>query len=88
MCYGQHRSKGLLLAAFNEQLSRSVKSVPTMFINGRQTQAWGSTGELLKAVCAAYTGASPPAGCSASNIERLSSIVQRQNKREVSRCYV
>jgi len=64
--------KGLLAAAFNRQISRKIMTVPTMFLNGEETMAWSDPSKLLGAICAAYQGPSPPAGCSQGNIEHIS----------------
>lgn len=69
---------GLLLAAFSEQLSRGVKAVPQMYIDGEQTIAWQDEGALLKAICDAYKGAAKPAGCADATVARLSLSAARR----------
>lgn len=65
---------GLLLGSFNEQNERGVKATPTVMIDGTPTETWGSTANLLEAICGAYTGSTPPAGCASSNILRIKSL--------------
>lgn len=77
--------KGLLLGAFSEQLARGVKTVPTMFLNGKETMAWSSSASLLKAICEAYTGPAPPKGCAASNVAKLD---EEWEVRDTQRCQI
>jgi hypothetical protein len=81
--YPEPYGKGLLLAAFQNQIGRSVKSVPTMFLDGEETIAWTSSAKLLGAICAAFTKNNPsvstPAGCDAGRIASLKSSSQTQN---------
>jgi hypothetical protein len=75
--------KGLLLGAFEKQISRGVKAVPSMYLDGVETAAWTDPAKLLETICSTFTkknpSASPPAGCNKTAVDTLRRKVARSS---------